>query len=329
MTSRSSSPSEGEIVESGSEKATKSLSSANGTSVDRTSRKRVSPSRSPSPLYSPRQQRNRSGSRSPYREARGSKRQRQDDHYSGRQDSRSTRTQYDDRRYDGKSSGRGNYRDLDWSSASGSNIRYDDRGASGRSREKRPRTISRSPPRSSDRKRPDDRHDRSSRDNRSKTNRSRLEVGDREGGGRVSREQSVSERGTTLGTAASSKTEAEQKQSQTSKSVSFKLGTKAKADKYVHGRCSLKGANYPGDSGARSREADAPNGDTPMDSEPLDEAALIEQRRKKREAIKAKHRSQGTPLLVQALNMNNTSTAGQPQPDTPGSATQAIGKPEY
>ena len=63
-----------------------------------------------------------------------------------------------------------------------------------------------------------------------------------------------------------------------------------------------------------------------MESEPPDEAALIEQRRKKREAIKAKHRSQETPLLVQALNANNTSTSGEAQPDTPGTAAQAIGK---
>lgn len=34
---------------------------------------------------------------------------------------------------------------------------------------------------------------------------------------------------------------------------------------------------------------------------PLDEAALIEERRKRREAIKARHRGQATPLLVQAL----------------------------
>ena len=35
--------------------------------------------------------------------------------------------------------------------------------------------------------------------------------------------------------------------------------------------------------------------------QPLDEAALIEERRKRREAIKARHRGQATPLLAQAL----------------------------
>lgn len=40
-----------------------------------------------------------------------------------------------------------------------------------------------------------------------------------------------------------------------------------------------------------------------VSAEPIDEAALIEQRRKRREAIKAKYRGQATPLLVQALQI--------------------------
>ena len=47
-------------------------------------------------------------------------------------------------------------------------------------------------------------------------------------------------------------------------------------------------------------------------SEPLDEAALIEQRRKRREAILAKHRSGPNPLMVQALQLSDKSA-----PDTP------------
>ena len=232
MTSRSSSPSEGEIVESDSEKATKSLPSANGTSVDRTSRKRASPSRSPSPFDSPRRRRDRSGSRSPYRESRGSKRQRPDDHYSSRHDSRNFRGTYEDHRHEDRPSGRASYRDLDRGAPSGSSLRYDDRSTPSRMREKRPRTMSRSPPRFSSR-RPSDSRDRSRRDSWSNAGRNRLEVRDRESGGRFSREQSVSERGTTPGTAAFSEAEAEQKQSQTNKSVSFKLGSKTEADKYV------------------------------------------------------------------------------------------------
>lgn len=39
----------------------------------------------------------------------------------------------------------------------------------------------------------------------------------------------------------------------------------------------------------------------PVESLVFDEATLIEERRKKREAIKAKYRGQATPLLAQAL----------------------------
>lgn len=46
--------------------------------------------------------------------------------------------------------------------------------------------------------------------------------------------------------------------------------------------------------------------------EPVDEAALIEERRKKREAIKAKYRGQATPLLVQSLQLDNDSVSDSP-----------------
>ncbi|KAL8719099.1 MAG: hypothetical protein Q9225_003858 [Loekoesia sp. 1 TL-2023] len=47
---------------------------------------------------------------------------------------------------------------------------------------------------------------------------------------------------------------------------------------------------------------------------PMDEATLIEERRKRREAIKAKHRGQATPLLVQALVLDNKSAPNLPKP---------------
>ncbi|KAL9016548.1 MAG: hypothetical protein Q9185_006125 [Variospora sp. 1 TL-2023] len=46
----------------------------------------------------------------------------------------------------------------------------------------------------------------------------------------------------------------------------------------------------------------------------VDEATLIEERRKRREAIKAKHRGQATPLLVQALALENTSAPDASKP---------------
>lgn len=55
--------------------------------------------------------------------------------------------------------------------------------------------------------------------------------------------------------------------------------------------------------------------------QPVNEAALIEKRRKRREAIKAKHRGQTTPMLVQALALNNepTKLTSNPNPSRPQS----------
>ncbi|KAL1301687.1 hypothetical protein AAFC00_005902 [Neodothiora populina] len=48
----------------------------------------------------------------------------------------------------------------------------------------------------------------------------------------------------------------------------------------------------------------------------VDEAQLIEERRKRREALRAKHRAQGTPLLQQALESSAASQSGTPQAAT-------------
>ncbi|KAF3310511.1 U4/U6 small nuclear ribonucleoprotein prp4 [Orbilia oligospora] len=58
---------------------------------------------------------------------------------------------------------------------------------------------------------------------------------------------------------------------------------------------------------------------------PIDEAAILEERRKRREAIKAKYKGQATPLLVSALALNTptptpaTPTPTEATPLTPGS----------
>lgn len=110
-----STPSEGEIIESGSEmKATASKPPLNGTSVDRPPRDSTSSAlRSPTSLRgsrSPRRHRSwtksRSRSRSPYRDNRGYKRRR-DDEYDGhearharQEPPRHFGSRYDDRPYD-------------------------------------------------------------------------------------------------------------------------------------------------------------------------------------------------------------------------------------
>ncbi|EPS38767.1 hypothetical protein H072_7493 [Dactylellina haptotyla CBS 200.50] len=57
--------------------------------------------------------------------------------------------------------------------------------------------------------------------------------------------------------------------------------------------------------------------------QPVDEAAILEERRRRREAIKAKYKGQATPLLVSALALNTptsaTPTPAEHTPLTPGS----------
>ena len=143
MLSRSSStPSEGEIIESDSEKATTRSVDIRSTSVDRHFRKPAQVSRSPSPVQSPQFYRSRSHSRSPYREPRGAKRSHDDDdqHDRRRNDPRQFKVHFE-----GKRRAHNTYDDLDRSDRSGLKLRYDDRGGSGRPRDKRRRTRSRSP----------------------------------------------------------------------------------------------------------------------------------------------------------------------------------------
>lgn len=53
----------------------------------------------------------------------------------------------------------------------------------------------------------------------------------------------------------------------------------------------------------------------------MDEATLIGERRKRREAIKAKYRGSATPLLVQALQLGNESGPSTPRAEVSGSTT--------
>ncbi|RVX73324.1 hypothetical protein B0A52_02966 [Exophiala mesophila] len=62
--------------------------------------------------------------------------------------------------------------------------------------------------------------------------------------------------------------------------------------------------------------ATSTDGDVNDPGEPVDEATLIEQRRKRREAIKNKYRGQAPPLLVRALNLAADSAPVSPGPDS-------------
>ena len=63
-----------------------------------------------------------------------------------------------------------------------------------------------------------------------------------------------------------------------------------------------------------------------VESAPIDEAALIEERRRKREAIKAKYKGQAAPLLVQALQHGSESGPVTPKVETPESVAENSGQ---
>jgi serine/threonine-protein kinase PRP4 len=69
------------------------------------------------------------------------------------------------------------------------------------------------------------------------------------------------------------------------------------------------------------RNEPAAEEDPEPESEVLDEEALIEQRRKRREAIKAKYRGSAPPLLVQALQLGDR--PGQSQSDDGSTPTRS------
>ena len=232
-----STPSEGEIVESDAEKATTSLLKVNSIHVDRQSRKCVSISRSPTPIRSPLRHKSRTRSRSPYREPRGAKRLREDDHYSDRtrEDPRHFRIQYEDRLAGGQRNLRQRSNDLDRPERPEQRLRYDDRNTSGRSRDKRLRTRSRSSIRIQVGKKDHSRNPWDDRGGRADSHgwRDQNGQGYEESNGRLSSKQSVSDRGQTPVAAASITHEAETKNIQTQHLHSSESSFRQTADEYV------------------------------------------------------------------------------------------------
>ncbi|TGO70227.1 hypothetical protein BOTNAR_0002g00110 [Botryotinia narcissicola] len=305
MTASLASSDEGEIRDGVVEKkATTSLRTPGSTSVDRQDRTRSSTTslspRSPEQSYRSRDQR----SRSPYsdRYSRGSKRPRDDDYPDrSRNDSRRFKVHYEDYPQDNRRRPRVSYEDIDKGSTNSSELRYDDHDHRDRHPEKRTRTRSRSPYRAN---REGDRGGR----NRQSVNGNRYgDYADRNkpygygGSYRSSRDQSVSNRGKGPLPTDNSRHEAKTTQGQ------------------------LQQHKHQRDESEMdiSTPAEEASNEVP-EEEPIDEATLIEQRRKRREAIKAKYRGSGTPLLVQALHLGDKSggsTPGQGEDDSPTGPT--------
>ncbi|KAE8348164.1 kinase-like domain-containing protein [Aspergillus coremiiformis] len=302
MASRGSSPSapsEGEIVESGSEtKATTSQLPLNGNSVDRPTRASTSPApRSPASLSSRSSRRrrsrtrSRSRSRSPYRSYRGHKRRHNDDYDDRRfqpESSRRVGSSYDNRYYDRGASHRRPrpYHDYDREEDYSGGLRYTD--DYDRRRDKRPRTRSRTPPYREVRKP----KQYSGDEWEPPKEESVASQGARRGS---STEQLVSERGQTP-VARDSKGDAETRSNQVQQGSEDAMSLVDES------------TNATAQGAQEDRQP----------AEPVDEAAEMEARRKRREAIRAKYRGQATPLRLQALHI-----AGDKDLSTPTSETVA------
>jgi len=298
---------EGEIRDRSVEKATKTLPQFDGTSVDRQDRNRSSTSASLSPerTYERKDRRLANRSRSPYRAPRGAKRGRDDDYPDRSRDPRRFKVHYED---DSRRS-RISYDDVDQVPASNSESKYDDRD---RYPQKRHRTRSRSPYRAN-------RPNRDGHNGQPQREGSRVN-GYADGGrpssyGRIdvrrdTKDQSVSKRG-------QSPLPADFKRQEAKTTQGFSQ---------QHNNYSTKTSELKKSNNASQPEVEEPEPET------LDEAALIEQRRKRREAIKAKYRASGTPLLVQALQLGDKSgqsTPGQQDnsPTTPRSTSPVVSTP--
>lgn len=212
LRSSPSAPSEGEIIESGSDtKATTSQTSVNGTNVDRPTR--INTSRSPRP----RRSRSITRSRSPFREFRAEKRRCEDDYDNQRyqHNSRRFRSRYDDRQHDRNyppRRHRSSYHDYDRDDGYSGSLRYTD--DYDRRRDKRPKTRSRSPCR--DMRKPKQYSGDELEPKRDEPAPARPNWG----GKRVSSEQSVSERGKTPVVAQDMRQEAETRENQVQKDSS-------------------------------------------------------------------------------------------------------------
>ena len=63
-----------------------------------------------------------------------------------------------------------------------------------------------------------------------------------------------------------------------------------------------------------------------LDGALVDEATLIEERRKRREAIKAKYKGQSTPLLVKALAINHEAPLAVAKGEATNGTPSALGQ---
>jgi serine/threonine-protein kinase PRP4 len=314
----SASSDEGEISDVGVEKATTMPPKLDGTSVDRQdrNRSRKSISMSPEHNYGQRDRRSNERSRSPYsdRASRGAKRNRDDDYLDRSRDPRRFKVHYEDNSSDYRRRPRVSYEDLDRGPATYTGLSYDERDRY--SDNKRPRTRSRSPYRANrgesynhggHGRRDAERYAQSG----PRGNRFSSSNGNGETRNRDFMDQSVSKRGHSPLPTGNTRQEAKSAQGYLQQSfdkssnnndvAKYGLSPYFENNSLTRTRKSVAFAN------ASEKEV--------AEEEPLDEATLIEQRRKRREAIKAKYRGAATPLLVQALQLGDKTGDSTPTRD--------------
>ena len=302
--------------------------------------------RDDSPVRKPRA-RDRSDSRSPYRADRdrsrspyragkpvsGEKRRREDDHQKG-PDTRRFKVHYENaapsQRGRGFRSGIG-YNDPDRSAPPRGHLSYEDRDSRGRGgshQSHRDRDRSRSPYRANKDSRALEHRDRrqshfsaDSQDGSQGLHGHGQALHTRPGNDeRGRRGSTVSIQDGESSTQPPPESEAKIKVSLHQQSKSKSDGEKAK--RYVHFEEIVTFiADGCTTSHAPVQVAHATDAAFEKDGRPLSEAEIIEQRRKRREAIKAKHKAP-QPLLVQALEHNTTSAPPTPQHESSGQTSE-------
>jgi serine/threonine-protein kinase PRP4 len=291
-------------------KATTALPSHNGTHVDRPSR----------PLYSaPRgTRRSRSRSRSPFRVSRGEKRRRDHDErpkYDPRRfDVRYENAQQDDRRRRQRS-----YEGVDDGDRKRNRTRYDDREDRSHSI-KRPRTRSRS--RSPYR--------RGNQTAASEENPRNHEISSRKDAKDRSRDSYSNENKFVKPASISSKlandAETETKNAKAHGQIQATVLVDGGPDKYVSRQSGAISAQDSANATLANVQIKPPEPPEESATLVLDEAALIEERRKRREAIKNKYRGQATPLLVQVLHVGSEGVSPTAMSTTATPDTRKSGK---
>ncbi|KAJ5095499.1 hypothetical protein NUU61_004855 [Penicillium alfredii] len=328
MSRSPSTPSEGEIIESGLEtKATASQPPLNGTRVDRPTRASTSSApRSPESLRgskSPRRQGSRtrslsrSRSRSPYRDHRGYQRRR-DDAYDDSERRRYEPSRRFGPRYDDRYQHRAppsrrqrSYYDYDREEGYGGGLRYTD--DYDRRREKRPR--SRSPYREVRKPKQYSSDELDPRTEGSAPSAKRR---------RSPTEQLVNERGKAPAVARDSKLGAKTRDNQVQQAPSHRRAHFA--DEYESSVVSL-GLDRVTNDAFRADTPTTEPAEEPQPSEPVDEATALEARRKRREAIRAKYRTQATPLQLKALHIGDGDTDSSTPGTEPASAQDTSDSP--